>query len=240
MKVLLIFSDPARKGLAMTTPPSNPPITDSRASGYVLVICSVLSVVIMTHHPVVHSDNLKDFVHEIQSKNTVNSLVHGSLIVLMGLLFFGFTELASCLGLSNPWVRLGLISYGIALIAMTIAALLGGFILPRYLARYQTSPQEDLEMIRHVLAFEGVVHRVAARVGALSMSMAVLLWSFVLLPRSGTMKAIAILGILAGAFPVIGLASGHLSMDVQGAGLLVLAQTIWSVAIGIQMIRRRI
>ena len=71
-------------------------------------------------------------------------------------------------------------------------------------------------------------------------SVAVMMWSGALAMRPGTMRAIGIAGLVAGAAPVAALAAGHLPMSIHGFGAFVLVQAAWYLAVAVQLLHGRL
>ena len=69
---------------------------------------------------------------------------------------------------------------------------------------------------------------------------AVLLWSLALVGRPGLSRGVGVLGCIAGAGLIVTLLSGHLPMNVHGVLAFLLAQTVWSLGVAVQLIRNRI
>lgn len=229
-----------------------------------IAAASVLSVGFMAYHPTIHSRDPLDFIEAVGRTALVNGIVHGSLIALLAILFCGFTCLASRLGLHSLTVRAGLIAYGIGLIAMVAAATLNGFILTEFVAQHrvrssteteapkQVSPQahatphtpasaeETLRTMRHILAYGHAANQVCSRIGVMGVSTAIVLWSLMLLRRTGHSRIIGILGGLAGTALIVALLCGFLPMNVHGMLAFVATQTVWSLVVAVAMIRNHL
>src|SRR5438552_10362765 len=102
------------------------PLPSGRSSGVALALGSILSVLMMAHHPTAHGHNPTEFVAEVTRHATLNEFVHGALIALMGVLVYGFTGLASRLGMHTFWARAGLIAYVMGAAAAVAAAVFNG------------------------------------------------------------------------------------------------------------------
>src|SRR5262245_5625841 len=116
-------SEPTSRADAETVPSGRP-------AGVALAVASLLTVAFMAHHPTVHAHGPAGFVEEVTRGALVNGVVHGSLIALVGVFVYGFTGLASRLGMNSALARAGLVAYGMGAIALVAAALANGFILP--------------------------------------------------------------------------------------------------------------
>jgi hypothetical protein len=204
-----------------------------------IALGSVLAPAFMMHHPSPRSHTMADFIEAVRQGALTNAVVHGALVTVIGLLVVGFSFLAERLGRDSFVARAGLVAYGVGAIALIAAALVSGFILPEFVSRYQGRPQEEVEVVRHVLGLCRAVNQVCSRVGVMGTAVAVLLWSMLLVRRTGLAFAVGVLGCVAGTGLAIGLLSGYLKMDVHGVLVFILAQSVWSMGVAVLLIRRR-
>jgi hypothetical protein len=71
-------------------------------------------------------------------------------------------------------------------------------------------------------------------------AIALVFWSIALTQRMGVARTIGILGIVLGFAPLVALAIGYLPMDIHGVLAFIVTQTVWSIAVGVLLIRGRI
>jgi phage shock protein PspC (stress-responsive transcriptional regulator) len=211
-----------------------------RVSGLALATASILSAAFMTQHPSLHSAGIAEAIEEIGRKAFATRLVHGALIALMGVIVFGFWGLANRLGLQLATVRLGVVAYSIGTFTMIGAAVVNGFVVPGLAARYAMRPPEDLESVRHLLTLGHEAGQALAAIGVVATSAALLCWSLAMVRRTGTTRVIGGGGALLGAVTVIAIVTGWLRLNVHGMGAVMLTQSIWTIAVAIQLLRRRI
>jgi hypothetical protein len=212
-------------------------LPSGRLAGASIALAWLLSLGFMAHHPVIHGHGLENLVTEMQRQAAADRIVHGALIGLLGFLLHGFTCLASRLGLDSFVVRAGLIAYAMAAGGMVAAALADGFITPEFIGRFHGRPTAELETMKEIMAFCGVGIRVCTRFGVVAMSIAVVLWSVALLRGHGLVRAVGILGWLAGAAPLFAMPMGLLPMEVNGVLAFMLAQAAWSGAVAMLLVR---
>ncbi len=211
-----------------------------RASGVVLALGAIVMLVFMALHPTTHVHNAPGFL-----TRNLSGIVHGTLIGAMGLLALGLLGFAERLGPHRMAVRAGFIAYAIGTVAHTGAATVNGFIVPGLVGAYAgASPHADhgalTEQLRPLLLLCREVNGSAARLGVVAMSIAVVLWSLVLVRRPGAARAIGVLGLICGLIPPVLLAGNLLPMNVQGFRVRVIVQAIWYLAVSVQLIRGRI
>ena len=77
-------------------------------------------------------------------------------------------------------------------------------------------------------------------IGAIGMSMAVFLWSADLARDRGAARWTGVLGLAAGAGPVIALPTGIGRLDLAGMTLVLGVWTVWFLAVGTLMIQRKV
>lgn len=215
-------------------------LPSGRSAGITLILASILSVASLANHPVAYARDPAQLVAEIGQKAAVDRLVHGSLIVFVGGLLYAFSCLTSRLGAASGWARAGFIAYAMGAIGMIGAASIDGFVIPDFVSRYDGRPAIELGVMKDVLGLCGVIIRVWTRLAFLAISIAFLLWSIELIRRPGMLRAVGMLGGVAGAVPMVALLTGVVPMNAHGVLILVAVQTIWSVAVGVQLIRGRI
>ncbi len=213
-------------------------LPSGRATGIALLIASVLTVALMATHPTVHAHEPAEFIGAVARQATTNAVVHGSLIVLMGILVYCYSCLASRLGLDSACVRAGLVAYVMGIVAVMPAALTGGFLIPEFVERFRDRPAQDLLVMKHILTLCSLAMQLGTRVWVVATSAAVILWSVALTGRGA--RTVGVLGVVAGVAPLVALAAGRLPTNVHGVGAFVLVQAVWGVAVGVLMIRGRI
>ena len=69
-------------------------------------------------------------------------------------------------------------------------------------------------------------------------SAAILLWSIAMRRTTEFTRALAWFGILAAVALMLGVASGHLQLDIHGFGAVMLSQAIWLCWTGVMLMRQ--
>jgi hypothetical protein len=218
----------------MTTSTLAPPARDV-PSGVVIALGSVLAVVGMSHHPSVHSHETREMFAQAVEIATLNRTVHGGLMAVIVLLLFGFTGFAQRLGLHRPLARLGLVSYAVGSLALIGAAIVNGLVFTAIAERYAERSLEEMEAARAVLVWNWEVNQALDITGVLCWSAAVLGWSLALLRQVGAWRWIGAAGTVLGLAGAGAFLSGRLAFDVHGFGLYVLAQSLWSLTVGLRL-----
>ena len=225
--------------ITKTSPSADVPPPSGRAAGVAIALASGLSVAFMAYHPRLHAKGMAEFVEKAAEVAVENAIVHGSLVAALGVLVAGFGCLTARLGGSLA-SRAGLVAYSGGAIALATAALVSGFIVPELVSRYHGSPRDELETVRHVLGLCRAVNQVCSKAGVMGTAAAMLLWSVLLVRRSGFSFAVGVAGCVCGAALVAGLLSGHLKMDIHGMVAFAVAQAAWNAGVSTQLIRKRL
>lgn len=187
--------------------------TGDRAAGIALIGAAAASMFAMAHHPT----SLR--------AGALIGIVHGAMILFIGMMAFGFAHFARRRGLDRPAVLAGLAAYAIAIAADVGAATINGFAAPALAAHGASREAFDtLWFLNQALAGLGVVAAGAAYA----------LWSLNLWRQH---KAAALLGLLAGPLPALLLLGGWIDMHLHWAVLVYAAQALWAALIGWLLLR---
>ncbi|MBV9882307.1 MAG: hypothetical protein JO276_04800 [Sphingomonadaceae bacterium] len=191
-----------------------------RIAGGALIAGAMLSVLVMAHHP------------EHVDPNGIVGLVHGAMLTLMTIIFYGFAHFALRRGVARPPILAGLICYAIGVVADLGAGTTNGFIVPALAAHGSVLSGRDV----FLLAWEA--NQALARLGVFATAAAFVFWSLDFLRRPGfEAKAIGALGLIAGIGPASLLISGVIDMHVAGAFLAYAAFALWGVLVGFHLVR---
>jgi hypothetical protein len=210
----------------------------ARRAGIVLVAATLVSIVAMAHHPSVASHDAGAAIAEIGTKATLNRIVHGVLIALMGIEAWAFAVFADRLGGRRDAVRLGFVAYAIGIGAMIGAALISGFVVTRLAAHYADA-EADPSAFANLAQLAMAGNQALAALGVVAISVAILAWSVALL-HDRARRGLAIVGLTASVLPALALLAGVIRLDVAGMTLVVVAEAVWNIAAGVALIRRRL
>ena len=187
-------------------------MTNRRAGGYALIGIALVTIVIFLIHPSRVDHTL------VLGLWGVNSITHAVALAYIPAMALGFVALAEWLGLDRPVVRLALAANLLAVVLMTLAPLVSGFIVAEAFAAGDTAGQLAVMFNR---AFDrGYIGFVAA---------AMLLNAFAL-PRGHLV--LKILTLPAALGPLAWLASGHFNPDPHAMLVLAIVQAGWFVGAG--------
>jgi hypothetical protein len=186
-----------------------------RAAGIALIAAAGLSMLAMAHHPT------------SRDAGALIGIVHGAVILFIGMMAYGFAHFARLRGLKRPAVLAGLVAYGIGAFASIGAATISGFVTPA-LAAYAPDASHDL------FDLAWAMNQSLAKLGVVAMGLAYLLWS---LDLWGRWKAVALAGLLAGGVPAVLLIGGWIDMHLHMAILVYGGQVLWAALIGLLLLR---
>lgn len=187
-------------------------MTNSRAGGWALIGIAVATILIFMIHPT-----------QVDGEGTfgpwgLNVMTHALALAFIPAIGLGFFALAEWLGLDRPLVRLALSFNLLALVLMTLAPLVSGFIVP-------DAYEGGKELGRLAVSFNRAFDR-----GYIGFTATAMLLNGLALPDGHRLWKW--LSIPAGAAPLVWLASGEFHPDPHAMLLLAIVQGGWFVAAG--------
>ena len=212
-------------------------MTDDRKGGLALIAGMAGTIVTMAFHPSGH-DLLAP--GKFQSMALLNTAVHSLALLCLPVLFLGCLALARRLSAPSRYSIVGLVFFGFALVAVMTAAVASGLIAPGLakliLDADAAANASASQAWRIAFNLNGFVNQAFAKVFVVASSIAIIFWSMAM-RRERLWNGIAIYGLCLGPITILALVSGHLSLGVHGFGIVVVAQAIWFVAVGLSMHR---
>ncbi len=186
-----------------------------RIAGAAMVIAALGTVAAMAHHPSgAHSGGIA-------------GIVHGTMIVLLAAMTYGFSHLALRRGIRRSLVLAGLVAYAISLLGHAAAATINGFAVPALAARGSAAVGHDI----FLLAWE--LNQALAKVGLFATAVAFILWSADFIRRGNRLTRLTgAAGMVAGALPAVLVASGSIEMNVAGALTAYSLNAVWTALVG--------
>ncbi len=192
-----------------------------RTVGVILLITSVLTIVTMAHHPSgAHGGNLV-------------YVVHGTMIVLLSSMFFGFCYYSMRRDLGRLLILAALVAYSLNYVALVIAGTINGFIVPALAEHGQ-----DIPHALFVFAWES--NQAFALLGTGATAVAFVLWGLDLLRQeNGFSRLIGGFGILAGVLP-LALLFNDATMDVRTALIIYSLHSGFVALVAIRLIQGKL
>jgi len=157
---------------------------------------------------------------------------HGLALASSPVVFLGVLGLARRLGWNERASVAALVLYGFGLVAVMNAAVASGLVAPEIGRRIVESDATAGELWRTAFRVNGMVNQGFAMVFVVAASVAILLWSMVMVRNGALSRGVGIYGCILGPLTVLAVISGHVRLDVHGFGAIVLGQAIWYVAVG--------
>ncbi|HKQ60475.1 MAG TPA: hypothetical protein VJS92_04270 [Candidatus Polarisedimenticolaceae bacterium] len=196
------------------------------ASGSLLIAGALAGVVVMAFHP----SGLGPLGTEAgQRIARTNVLVHGLALVAVPVTFLGLLGVARRLG-PTGLTSAALVAFGYGSAAVMSAAIASGFVATDTAA--QIVAAEGSRVPQAFLVYTHAWNQGYARVYAAAFAAGTLLFSAAMLRGPARMGAAAIAGLVIGAFLLLGVLSGYLTMSLHGFALLTLLQSSWFVGLG--------
>jgi hypothetical protein len=214
-----------------------------RGTGIMLMIATLVGVLVLSHHPGLAYRELVLGGEAAARLSSAAAQVHGILMVLLLIWYYCLVEFAVQRGLRRPSVRIGLIAYSVGLIAMLGAATIDGFVVARIpvsiAAMASAGVLGEPSVVRQVLVLAFALNQALANIGSVGMSLGIAAWSILLLRGATFEKAVAVVGLLIGAITSPVLLTGMLSLNRHGILVVIAAQALWNLGIGVLLLRRR-
>ena len=187
-------------------------MTNSRVGGWTLIAIAIATVLIFMIHP-----TTVDAGASIGPWGR-NVMTHAVALAFIPAIGLGFFALAEWLGLDRPMVRLALSFNLLALVLMTLAPLVSGFIVP-------DAFDAGKDFGRLAVSFNRAFDR-----GYIGVTAAAMLLNGLALPAGHRLWKW--LSLPAGAAPLVWLASGEFHPDPHAMLILATIQGGWFVAAG--------
>jgi hypothetical protein len=150
--------------------------------------------------------------------------------------FLGALALARRLDSPGRLALLGLVIYGLGLVAVMIAPAMSGLVGTEII-RHVIERGVDSEQWRILMKYNFLINQAFAKIFVVASCSAVALWSLMIVRRRAFPVALGIYGLFLAPVLVIAMLTGGLSLDAHGFGLIVFTQAIWFIVAGILLWR---
>jgi hypothetical protein len=196
---------------------------DNRLGAIALLIGALGGIIVLTFHP---GGGHRVTPAQLDSLILLIVGVHALAIATMPFSFAGALALAREFPSRARLGILALIVYGLGLIAMMSAATMSGLVTPG-IFRHMVPNDAASEQWQILLSYTHSLNQGFAQIGTVSASVAILLWSIVLLSAQPFRLFIGVFGSLLGLVILGALFSGTLNLELHGFRLITLGQAIW-------------
>lgn len=212
----------------------------SKVDGAILIVTTVLTFLALTHHPQIVSHDVDKVLAEIDAKATIDRLVHGAITFLIGIQTLAFWGVFTRLGTHRILAQAGAIAYFAGFLLFVQAALIDGFLIPSIGSAHAFDAANSQPETRQILSVCGMAIRLATAAGMVAISLSYIFWSIELLRSRRGLIVLSSLGLVLGVGVSLAILTGIVSLNLSGALLLVGAQSIWNVAVGVESWRGRL
>jgi len=206
---------------------------DDKNAGWMLIGGTLISFVTMAMHPNAHL-MLDDFARYAPR----NVIAHAIALVAVPLTLVGYGAVARrLLPYAGAWARLGHACLAVAQGAVSMAAVASGLIATTMVSRILASTGAEQDLARALLGYTGAINQAFAAVFVVGWSVAMVVWSAAIIRGAALPRWLGGYGLVVGGVLLAVTALGRLRLDVHHFGLIVLAQGVWTLAVGAQLVR---
>jgi hypothetical protein len=199
-----------------------------KLSGTCLLIGAAMAVLTMILHPVGGS-----MAHIVKIKGVL-IFSHALAIACMPLIAFGLWGLSKTLATQNRMAILSLFIAMFGLGAATLAGVINGLVLPQFAANYVGKETNDLGAI---LNYARLFNKSLAYVFMAAITVAILLWSLLIIARGQLSKWLGYYGLVVFVFGIAALCSTSNMTSVSLFAAFVFGMASWLVAVGILLLK---
>ena len=204
------------------------------AYGLALIVGTVAAIVTMAFHPTGFDPHAS--VEAVAHDMSILVGVHSLALFSVPLLVFGFLGVTMRAGWHRPEALLAFIIYALSAVAIMFAGIADGLINAALIPG-MTGADLKLQTLKAVLSYNFQFNQACAKVFVVGTSLAMILWSITLFRLGVLERRIGIMGWFISLAALFGLLSGHVRMSAHGFGLIVLLQGVWTIALGVSMLR---
>jgi hypothetical protein len=209
--------------------------SDDRKAGIALIAGSIGGIVTMAVHP---RGGGSLSAADVPHLALVSGAAHSLALVSVLLLFLGACGVARRLAAPDRLSFAALVTFGFACVAIMIAGAVSGFIIPdimKHMIRDVPSAAPQWHIVMDSI-FQ--INQAFSRIFSVGASIAIILWSASALRNGGLGRRVAIYGCIISALIILGIAIGHLRLDVHGMTVVMVGQVIWFILVASQLCSR--
>ncbi len=202
-----------------------------RASGYSLLIGSVLATLTMMLHPsggdIAHIVHLKSML--IQS--------HSIAIFCLPFIGFGFWGLSNLLQTKSKVSMLGFFIFCFGLVAAMIAATINGLTLPLFASDYSNATI-DTSTIKAIMVYGKYINISMTGIFIAATSISIALWSVIIIRTTQLTRWVGYFGLAIIAFGLLGVFSNFNFTNLFGFRMFILGLVSWKVVVAFTMLAK--
>jgi hypothetical protein len=202
--------------------------------GGALIAGALAGMVTMLMHP-----TGSQLLADVQHVAPVALAVHALALAAIPVSFFGALGLTRVLAADGESAIGALVAYGMAQVAVMIAAVASGLLQPAIFSHIVSSTGAERDLAMAFAQYTGSVNQAFAKVYVMASSAAILVWSAAIIAHGRLARGAGVLGVVVALLAIFGVAVGHVRLDVHGFGAVVLTQGLWTITIGVLLLRKR-
>jgi len=210
-----------------------------RAVGLVVAVSVVVSGVLVAYHPEGTAHDAAGVLQDLARDRVTDAMVHGGMIVTMGVVTLCFAAFAARLGVSRGAVLAGLVAYVIGYVGMAGALMTDGLILPAVAARFVPVEPDRLPIARGILILAGTAIGFLMTFGLAFLSIGVIAWGIALL-RDALTRSAGMVGLVVGAVALALAALAALGVIGDPHIVILAILMLWNIVVAILLIRRTV
>jgi hypothetical protein len=194
-----------------------------RLGGWAMIAGAVMGLVTMAFHPTGGGEP------------ALALAVHALALAATPLALYGGWVLTRRLSAGGPLAELALAFYGLSAAATLLATTASGFLGSDLIAQAAALEGEARAAADAVMRYNWALNQAFTKVLVAASSVAIGLWSVEILRTRLMRRATGIVGCVVAVLTLLALFSGHLRLDVHGFGAVVLAQAVWLILAGAEL-----
>jgi hypothetical protein len=205
-------------------------IFSKKLAGISLLLGSLMAVLTMVLHP------LGGDMQHIVKISGVLVFSHSLAIACVPLIAFGLWGLCNLLTTPNRLAMLGFFVTMLGLGAAALAGTINGLVLPKFASHFVDS-KVDEGTLDAILDYARFFNGALAYIFMASITMAILIWSVLMIGRNGLMKWFGYYGLLVMLFGIVALFSRSNMTSVSLFGAFAFGMASWLMLTGLLLIK---
>ncbi|MEM0912774.1 MAG: hypothetical protein AAGJ37_17495 [Pseudomonadota bacterium] len=200
--------------------------------GITLALLSLISIFVMLHHPSISATDVTGRIAELRQESMLNAWVHGGLIAMVILINFCLTVFAQQRQyLTHSSALFGLIAYWLGTLAVIVAALISGFIIPQLAESYLHANATELTVFSGMTSLYWLTNQSLANFGTICWCVAICAWAIEMFRSKGVTRLFGSAYSIAALVIIFCLLSNVLTLSVTGMTLVLLVISTWQLGI---------
>jgi hypothetical protein len=205
-------------------------------SGYMLCAGALISILFMLLHPDVSAHSPDLAMAELLRESSVSRIVHGTLLIVLTIIFFAVERFSMRLTANGIESGLGLTFYRLGYFSFVIATMISGFIVPDLGAHYATKLGPDQLVFFDLARLAGTANQVFSKLASIANGLTAVCWGVSMLWAKGEVRTIGAGFVLIGLTIASSILLG-LKLSVHGMTLIVVGLSIWQGLMGRLLIK---